>query len=169
MGRSSLARLTVLMCLALLATPGLAKTVKVTATHPVAIVDIPDTWKVLDTKRGFRVKSPDEEVFFWIETFTPDQRAGVVAEHESYFMQQGVEITGDPEVSTKDDRTVSMKSTHLPATWKGKPTVLRYLLIDLHLPSQTQILLSYWASPEGDEEHDAAMDKIIASFTPLAQ
>jgi hypothetical protein len=42
-------------------------------------------------------------------------------------------------------------------------------LIDLHLPSQTQILLSYWASPEGDEEHDAAMDKIIASFTPLVQ
>jgi hypothetical protein len=79
MGRWSLTRLTVLMCLALLATPGLAKTIKVTATHPVAIVDIPDTWNVVDTKRGFRVKSPDGEVFFWIETFTPDQRARVVA------------------------------------------------------------------------------------------
>ena len=169
MVRSSLARLALVVCLAFIATPGMAKTIKVSPENPVAIVDIPDGWKVVDTKRGFGVKSPDEEVFFWIETFTPDQRAGVVAEHESYFTQQGVEITGDPEVSTKDDRTVSMKSTHLPATWKGKPTVLRYLLIDLHLPSQTQILLSYWASPEGDEEHDAAMDKIIASFTPLAQ
>ena len=64
---------------------------------------------------------------------------------------------------------MSIRVTDLPATWKDEPTVLRYLAIDLHLPSQTQILLSYWASPDGDREHDDAMDKIIASFTPLAQ
>jgi hypothetical protein len=124
---------------------------------------------VVDTKRGFGVKSPDEEVFFWIETFTPDQRASVVAEHERYFARQGVRITGEPTVDTKSDPTVSIRVTDLPATSKGEPTVLRYLAIDLHLPSQTQILLSYWASPDGDREHDGAMDKIIASFTPLAQ
>jgi hypothetical protein len=169
MGRSSLARLALVVCLAFIATPGVAKTVKVTPANPLAIVDIPDDWTVVDTKRGFGVKSPDEEVFFWIETFTPDQRASVVAEHDRYFKGQGVRITGEPKIDTQGDRTMSIRSTVYRATWKGEPTVLRYLTIDLHLPSQTHILLSYWASPEGDREHDAAMDKIIASFTPLAQ
>ena len=169
MGRSSLARLALVVCLAFIATPGMAKTIKVTPANPVAIVDIPDDWKVVDTKRGFGVKSPDEEVFFWIETFTPDQRASVVADHERYFARQGVRITGEPKVDTRSDPTVSIRVTDLPATWKDEPTVLRYLAIDLHLPSQTQILLSYWASPDGDGEHDGAMDKIIASFTPPAQ
>jgi len=169
MGRSSVARFVLVVCLAFIATPGVAKTIKVTAAHPVAIVDIPDDWKVVDTKRGFGVNSPDEEVFFWIETFTPDQRASVVAEHERYFTRQGVRITGEPKVDKQGDQTVSIQSTSLPSTWKGEPTVLRYLAIDLRLPSQTQILLSYWASPEGDREHDGAMDNIVASFTPLAQ
>ena len=169
MVRSSLARLALVVCLAFIATSGMAKTIKVTPANPVAIVDIPDDWKVVDTKRGFGVKSPDEEVFLWIETFTPDQRASVVAEHERYFKRQGVQITGEPKVDTRSDPTVSIRATDLPATWKGEPTVLRYLAIDLHLPSQTQILLSYWASPDGDQEHNDAMDKIIASFTPLAQ
>src|SRR5690349_13719715 len=149
MGRWSL-RLALVLCLAFTAAPGLAKTIKVTPAQPVAIVDIPDDWKVVDTKRGFGVKSPDEEVFFWIETFTPDQRASVVAEHERYFTRQGVRITGKAKVDTHGDRSVSIQATSLPATWNGEPTVLRYLAIDLRLPSQMQILLSYWASPEGD-------------------
>lgn len=169
MGRSSLARLALVVCLAFMATPGVAKTIKVTPANPVAIVDIPDDWKVVDTKRGFGVRSPDEEVFFWIETFTPDQRASVVEEHDRYFKRQGVRVTGEPKVDTQGDRTMSVRATVYPATWKGEPTVLRYLTIDLRLPSQTHILLSYWASPEGDREHDGAMDKIIASLRPLAQ
>ena len=169
MVRSSLARLALIVCLAFIAMPGMAETIKVTPENPVAIVDIPDGWKVVDTKRGFGVKSPDGEVYMWIETFTPDQRASVVAEHERYFARQGVQITGEPRVETHGDQTVSIRLTDLPATWKGDPTVLRYLAIDLHLRSQTQILLSYWASPDGDHEHNDAMDKIIASFTPLAQ
>src|SRR5918912_3734973 len=105
MGRSSLARLTLAVCLACIATPGMAKTMKVTPASPVAIVDLPDSWEVVDTKRGFGVKSPDKEVFFWIETFTPDQRASVVAEHERYFTRQGVKITGKAKVDTQGDRT----------------------------------------------------------------
>jgi hypothetical protein len=168
MGRLSLARIALVVCLALVATPGLAKTMKVTPENPVAIVDIPDDWDVVDTKRGFGLKSPDKEVFVWIETFTPDQRASVVAEHERYFARQGVQITGEPTVSTHGEGTVSVRATNFTATWKGEPTVLRYLLVDLHLPSQTQILLSYWASPDGDEEHDDAMSEIVASFRQLA-
>jgi hypothetical protein len=118
MGRSSLACFALIVCLAFMATPGVAKTIKVTPEHPAAIVDIPDDWEVVDTKRGFGVKSPDKEVFFWVETFTPDQRASVVAEHVRYFNRQGVEITGEPKVSTHGDRTVSIQDTSLHATWR---------------------------------------------------
>ena len=169
MGRSSLARIALVVCLAFIAMPGVAKTMKVTPERPVAIVDIPDDWEVVDTKRGFGVKSPDKEVYFWIETFTPDQRASVVEEHVRYFTRQGVQITGEPKVKTQSDQTLSVQETDFSATWKEKPTVLRYLVIDLHLPSQTQILLSYWASPDGDQEHDDEMSEIVGSFRQLAQ
>ena len=42
--------------------------------------------------------------------------------------------------------------------------MLRYLNYDPGLPGDQQILMSYWASPEGDRAHDAQMQAIVASL-----
>ena len=42
--------------------------------------------------------------------------------------------------------------------------MLRYLAIDPGLPGGNLVLLSYWASPEGDTMYDAAFRKGIDSL-----
>ena len=152
------------LVLALFATSPFARQVNIPAGNPVVGIDIPNGWKTSATSRGIEVRSPDEEVFFWVEVYLPAQYDALVKEHETYFKGQGVVITGEANVSSSDEGGVKIQATNLPATWKGKKTILRYLAIDPNLPARNQVLLSYWASPEGDKKHDPAFQKVLESL-----
>lgn len=138
--------------------------VTLTPADPIVKLDFPAGWSVTDIKRGIEVKSPDQEVFVWFEVYAPNEYSTLVREHETYFKKQGVVIRGEPRTARDEGDNHAVKATDFPATWKGRPTVLRYLAYDFRLPSGKQILMSYWASPEGDKAHDAAMKKIISSM-----
>ncbi|AWB20274.1 hypothetical protein DA075_04425 [Methylobacterium currus] len=131
---------------------------------PIVGIDVPAAWKTSPTSRGVEVKSPDEEVFFWLETYRPADEAAVRKEHNGYFAGQGVTMAGDPQISRFEEGSLKVQATDLPATWQGKPTVLRYLAIDAGLPDGRMVLLSYWASPEGDRRHAAAFKAIVNSL-----
>lgn len=148
--------------LSMLAAPALDVTL--TPADPIASFSFPSGWTVTDTRRGIEVKSPDEEVFVWFEVYAPDEYATLVREHEEYFKRQGVMIRGAPRVAEDTGKNHAVKASDFPATWKGRPTVLRYLAYDLHLASGKQILMTYWASPEGDRAHDKTMKGIIGSM-----
>lgn len=156
------------LCVLLLAltTPAFARQINLPSGAPIAGIDIPADWKTKATKRGIEVRSPDEEVFFWVEVYLPADQASVSKEHESYFAGQGVTITGEPKVSRSEEGGIKVQATAFPATWKGAPTVLRYLAIDPSLPAGNRVLISYWASPEGDKQHDAAFGQILRSLGP---
>ena len=164
MRRSVLLVFTIL--LGFFATAALARQVNVPSGNPVLGVDIPNGWKTSATNRGIEVRSPDEEIFFWIEVYLPAQYDAVVKEHEKYFKGQGVAITGEPKIATSNEDGVKIQATDFPATWKGDKTILRYLAIDPNLPAKNQVLLSFWASPEGEKKHDAAFQKILGSLGP---
>ncbi|MDB5511267.1 MAG: hypothetical protein JWR08_750 [Enterovirga sp.] len=149
---------------AVLATSSLARQVNLPSGNPIVGVDIPNNLKTSATSRGIEVRTADEEVFFWIEIYVPADYDKLVAEHEKYFKNQGVVITGTPKVSVSDEPNAKVQATDFPATWNGKPTVLRYLAIDPKLSGQNQILVSYWASPEGDRTHAPAFRKVLDSF-----
>lgn len=162
----SLARLAILACCALAVPPGaaLAETVAITSGETPVTVDIPAGWKVSKIARGIQAKTADEEVYVWFESYAPASYAKVVAEHEAYFAKQGVTITGKGKSKTIEQERYSVKATNFPAEYEDKPTVLRYISVEPKDPLKKRILMSYWASPEGDKEHDAAMDKIIESL-----
>ncbi|TDR94852.1 hypothetical protein [Enterovirga rhinocerotis] len=155
-----------LLLVAVLAGPAWARQVNLPSGNPIAGVDIPGDWKTSATRRGVEVRSPDEEVFFWIEVYLPADQAAVSGEHERYFAKQGVKVTGEPTISRSEEGGVKVQATAFPATWKGDPTVLRYLAINPGLPSGNLVLISYWASPDGDKAHDAAFGKILRSLGP---
>lgn len=146
---------------------GFARTVKIVPKDAIATIELPNDWKVTEVKRGIEVRSGDEEVYLWFEVYAAGARDAVVAEHESYFKTQGVVIAGEPKIRKTETNGVTTQITDFPATWQGGPTVLRYVSIDLGLSSSKQVLLSYWASPEGDRTHDAAMRRLVDSFAPL--
>jgi hypothetical protein len=130
---------------------------------PVAAFTIPDGWDTSRVARGIQAISKDGEVDFWIEAYGPGDYDAILAEHNAYWKDQGVAITGrDSQTQEKNGRKVKITEEH--ATWKGDPTVLYYVEYDLALPSKTNIVFTYWASPKGDKTYQGEVGDVLGSL-----
>lgn len=130
---------------------------------PVATFDIPDAWETSQISRGIEAVSPDKEVYLWVEAYEPDQFKAILAEHDAYWKEQGVEITARDSESHKEGGQQVQMTTET-ATWNDKPTVLYYVEYDLGLASKSNIVVTYWASPEGDKTFHGKVGKILESL-----
>lgn len=140
-----------------------AETVEVRPDAPVAQFTIPEGWKTSRIDRGIQAVSKDEEVDFWIEAYTPDQFQSLLGEHNAYWKDQCVAISSsDSQTHSANGKEVVVTTEH--ATWKGKPTVLYYIEFNLGLPSKSNIVFTYWASPEGDKTFQSDVGDVIKSL-----
>lgn len=144
--------------------PSIAKTVKVVPGDPPITVDIPATWEVSESKRGIQANTSDEEVYIWFENYKPNQFDKIMVEHNKYFDEQGVKITGEAKQEEKIYSNFSIKKSVYPATYEGKPTVLRYLSVVPRSEEKRHLLICYWASPEADKDYADEMEKIMKSL-----
>lgn len=139
-----------------------ARTVEIAPREPVAQIDLPDSWKVRRKDRGIEAKSGDEEVWLWFETIEAADRAKEFRDYEASFREMGVTLKSPTPVERDiSSNGVTITSYEFDALWKGEPTVLRYMLFDFNLPSKKLVLMSYWASPDGDRHHDGAMSLVM--------
>jgi predicted Zn-dependent protease len=155
----------VLVVAALLCFPAfaLAKTAKLTPADTVASLDFPDSWKISNIKRGLQAKSPDEAVYVWAELVPSDEVNTVQKEHDDYFEKQKVTMSkAEPDGKEVDGRQWAFINPQ--ATYNGKPTVIRYVIINPKVASGKIIVFTYWASPEGDKNYDKEMDGVINSL-----
>ena len=140
-----------------------SSTLEVHPSAPVATLTVPGSWVTSRTNRGIEIKTKDEEVYIWAEAYKPNELDRVVAEHDAYWHEQGVIITGrDLSQHTEDGKTVQIVAQN--ATWKGEPTVLLYMEYDLGLASRSNILITYWASLEGHKAYGDEVGTIIKSM-----
>lgn len=132
--------------------------------QPSISVEVPAGFESSKITRGVQIKTPDDEVLVWFELFAPRDRDTLIKEHDAYWKKEGVTL--GPEKDSKDeaDGHTIIATAFNEATWKGKPTVVRYLFIDGGFPSKELILMSMWASPEGDKAHDADISAMIKSI-----
>ena len=127
-------------------------------------VEVPSGFKASESDRGIEMKTPDEEVFVWVETYTPASEAAIMGEHEAYWKEQGVKLAG-AEKSTNDKKSPPTHATdYKGATWKGDPTVLRYFHVGPFGKSDKSILVTLWASPAGNDQHVADLQTIYDSI-----
>jgi len=140
-----------------------AKNAKLTPADTVATLDFPDSWKISTIKRGIEAKSPDEEIYVWAELGPSDEVDAVQKEHDAYFEKQKVTMAkADPVGKDVDGRQWAFIEPQ--SSWKGKPTVVKYIIINPKVASDKIIVFTYWASPEGDKNYDKEMDGVINSL-----
>ena len=139
----------------------LAKRVTVVPGDRPITIDLPNAWKVSEIKRGIQAKTADDEVYLWFESYRPAQFQTLLDEHNAYFKGQGVKVVGAETAKQVDFPTYVLKVTEYPATYEGKPTVLRYLSVVPKTEGDRYLLVSYWASPAGDKEYDGEVQTIL--------
>ncbi|MSO99570.1 MAG: hypothetical protein EXR07_00755 [Acetobacteraceae bacterium] len=142
---------------------GQAETFTVGPGNGFASVTFPDSWNVRQVNRGLEASTKDQEVYIWVEAYTEATLDKLRSEHEEYFTAQGVEVKGPPQIHTITKNGLEMKAMDVPAAWNGKRTVLRYVFFDPGLASDWKLMLSSWASPEGDKQYDAESTSILES------
>src|SRR5947209_7566610 len=150
---------------ALLCLPGMvfAKSAKLTADETIAVLEFPDSWKISNIKRGLQAKSRDEEVYVWAELVPSDEVDTVQKEHDDYFEKQKVTMAkAEPVPKEVDGRKWAFIEPQ--STWKGKPTIVKYIIINPKVASGKIVVFTYWASPEGDKNYDKEMDGVLNSL-----
>jgi hypothetical protein len=155
MSIASMAR-AVLLCGALLIAPVQAWA-KTTTINDVT-VDVPAGFTVESSSRGLLAKTPDEEVYVWVETYLPDEEEAIRGEHVRYWKHHEVALNDDPVTKDTEGTPPVHSTAFLKATWKGDPTIVRYVAVGPFGPKKEMVLITYWASPEGDK---AFNDKIV--------
>ncbi len=143
---------------------GLAGPLTLTDADPIAVVTVPDAWPSSKIARGIEFKTPDDEIYVWFEVVAPGEIDALQKEHNGYFDKEGVKITGSSETTKKEINGRAWSFTELKANSKDGDSIIRYVAINPNVASGKIIMMTYWASLEGHQEHDAAMTKIFNSI-----
>ena len=148
----------------LLAVPALAETHKIPEENPLVTVVVPDKgWNVTKIARGIELGDEDDEVYLSIEGIDGNNAAETGAAAVVYLNRQGVTI----DQSTKTEKGGKLGDFPVyDMGWKGKDKdgdVLVHITIVTITP-QRGILFTYWASPKGDKQHDAAFTAMVKSI-----
>jgi hypothetical protein len=141
-----------------------AETFPIPDNKPVATVTVPDKgWKTSKIARGIELNDDEDEVYLAIEGIDGSNIEETVAGAVAYLNRQGVTI----DRSTKKEKEGTLHG--FPAYdlgWQGKDKdgdVIVHLMI-VSVTPQRGVLFTYWASPEGDKEHDATIGEVIKSL-----
>ncbi len=157
-------RIAIAVVLSVLSSAAFAATLEVRPSEPVAQFNIPDDWTTTRTERGLQSVSQNKEVYFWIEAYKPSEFDTILAEHNKYWKEQGVDIASSDELKhAENGKEVSLVTKH--ATWNGAPTVLYYVEYHLGLKSESNVVFTYWASPEGDKTFHEQVADVLDSLT----
>ena len=159
--RTNVLRSIALTALMSLGVPAHAKTVTIGDIK----IDVPETFTASESSRGVETKTSDEEVFVWFETFKGNEMQDLIKEHEKYWAENQV-VGHEPTESVVDKpgQPKVVNTDFKKATWKGDPTVLRYSELGPIGSENTMVLVTLWASPEGDEKYSKDVSGMVKSL-----
>lgn len=143
-----------------------AKSYTIPDPNPVAVITMPDDWETTVIPKGIEADSEDEEVYIAIEATDWKDAAQVITESIVWLKGKGVEIDKATE-ERKSFTHNGMEGTEV--RWDGKdedgPTKVSLTLLRL---SETKgLVLTYWASPDGEKANLKALMDIASSLKPV--
>ena len=148
---------------AALATSGFAGTHKLPEEKPLASINIPDDWKTDEIDSGIEATSDDGEVYLAVETTDADNVKEAMDESIKFFKEKGVTVD-DSTLKTQEGKIGDMDVVDL--SWDGKdedgPAKVSVTLVAV--TKEKGLLLTYWASPEGEKKHLTELGAIAKSI-----
>lgn len=143
----------------------LAKEIKVDSV----IINAPDDFKTSETSRGVELKTVDDEVFVWLDTYNPSEKSKLISEHDKYWKENSVVLKNSKTLDISEPGSIKTEVTDFQnATWRGAPTIVRYISVGPTPSDGKMALFTIWASPEGFKKYGKIVLSILetASFGP---
>lgn len=148
----------------LAALPALAKVYTFKRTGQNTPITMPDNWSVTAIKSGIEVKSGDGEIYIWVQAMTDANVTPLINEYFAYYKKQGVKFTGPTNDSSSVIGGVAVRLMDAPATFEGKPTIIRFTFTEPKPGAASGLLIGYWASPKGDRANNADVTRFMSDL-----
>ncbi len=140
-----------------------AKTYPIPDDDAVATVTLPDSWDVDDLDDGIEVTSPDESVYVAIEAEDLLDVKSATVEAFKFFDEKGITIDKDSQ-KQNEFSVGGMKAFEL--AFKGRdedgPTNVSVTVVTVS--EKKVLMITYWASDEGEKANAEGLSKIINSI-----
>ena len=143
-----------------------AKSYTIPDPNPVAVVTIPDDWDTTEIAKGIEADSEDEEVYIAIEVTEMNNVAKTIEETIVWLKNKDVVI--DAATQQQSEITVNGIPGFM-VKWSGKDKdgPANVSLTILVLSETKGLLLTYWASPDGEKDNLKALKGIADSIKPV--
>lgn len=143
-----------------------AKTYSIPDPNPVAVITLPDDWDSTEIDKGVESTSDDETVYVSVEVTELKDAAKAIAEAVTWLKGKGVVV----DVSTQEKKPFTINDMEgVQVQWTGKdedgPTHVSLTL--LQVTETKGLVLTYWASPEGEKENLKDLASIINSLKAI--
>lgn len=152
-----------ILALLLLPAAAAAKSYTLPDTNAVAVVTLPDGWDNEETDDGVESTSPDEEVYVAVEIKAVQNVGAAIEGALKFLIDSNVKI--DPATEKRREFELNgMKALDLAysGTHEGKVNNVSVSVVIVN-PQQV-LILTYWASPEGEQKHAQTLAALLNSI-----
>lgn len=146
-----------------LAVSSFAETHKVPEEKPVATVSIPDDWKTNAFDDGVEATSEDGEVYLAIEKANAKGVSDSMDEALKYLKDKGVKVDTET-MKQSEGKLAGMDVVDIDFKGKDDDGDANISLMIISVSSDKGLLLTYWASPEGEKKHQSELNEITQSI-----
>lgn len=150
------------ICLAMAAST-LAVTHKIPEDNAVATINAPTTWKANNYDKGIELTSDDGEVYIAIEATDAKGVETSMEEAMQYLKSKGVTVDAK---SVKQSEGKLAGKDAVMISWDGEdeegPAKIQLMVVSV--TNENGVLFLYWASPEGEKNHQKEIAGIAESL-----
>ena len=150
---------------AILSTPALARNFAVPANDPAVTLSVPDKWKTDEIEFGYSAQSPDEEVFFFVESAAKKKLDAMMAANKKWMKENGIDGSVKPEEREMDFNGASGQVLRFDTTDANGKTIVDFVI--LNGGKNQVIMLTLWGSEEERASHKEEISAIMKSVRPI--
>ena len=147
-----------------LVAPAWAKKFAFPQNNPAATVTIPDTWKTKSIEYGFQAKSPDNDIFFSIESASAKAMDKMLADNTAWMKENKISFTGKPTERDVNFGGLPGKMQVYPAKDENGETQILLVFAEA---GQRLIFITLWASEEEQKANDKDINTIMSSIKAI--
>ena len=136
---------------------------------PVASFSIPASWKPAEYEDGVEAMSDDESVYIAVEATDLSSTSVIedaMKQSLSYLNKKGVEV----DQSTAKQTQAKLNGMDVvDVSWRGKDSTgeCNVSLTVVVVTGKKGLLLTYWASPDGEKKNSQDLVQILHNIKPI--
>lgn len=140
-----------------------AKSYTLPDDNAIAVITLPDAWSNEETDDGVESTSPDDEVYVAVEVKAAKDVAAAVGEALKFLVDNEVKI--DPATEKRKEMKIGgMDALDVSFTGVHEGKVNNVSVSIVIVNPEKVLILTYWASPAGEQKHAATLQAIAESI-----